>query len=101
MKKKPITLLKNKTVAFADENGILHYGTVKRECRISYGPKRDKKADRTVKRFSIQGFVILQTFKRLGLKYKKEHRVPINNVLAVRVQRKEIPIGDFLNDSKK
>ena len=96
MKVTPITLLKNKTVVFLDDKGIPHYGTVKKECKISFGPKRNTKTGTIVKRSSFPGYIIHQTFKRTGLNHKKEHRVPVNNVIAVRVRSKEIPISEYL-----
>lgn len=97
MNTKSITLLKNKTVIFLDDKGIPHYGTVKKECRISFGPKRNIKTGTTVKRSSFQGYIIHQTFKRTGLKHIKEHRVTTNNILTVLVRNKEIPISEFLS----
>lgn len=40
--KKKIDYLKNRTVIFLDENGIQHYGIIKKSCRVSLGSVKDK-----------------------------------------------------------
>jgi len=84
-----------KTIEFLDENGLLHYGVVKRRCRISIGSKKDKSTEKRTKRSTVKGWVVEQGFKKLGLGHTKEYRITEQQIRTVKFRQRFYSLDEF------